>query len=320
MRRIEITIALALLLGCGPQGTDPEPGRGRRVGKEVPRNRPPEIFEAYLAPEEPSREDTLRLVLDVRDPDRDGLDVRVTWRRNGLVYRTGPERVLPAGTLSPGDEIEAVVLVSDGELEDLVETYPVTIRNLPPRITSIQIRPNPLTASDSALAEVESLDPEEDEVHYEYQWLRNGKALPDKADPVLEPGNVRRGDEVQVQVRAVDDRDNDGHTVVSAPVRVGNSPPEIQSRPPSELVRPDLYLYEVQAGDPDGDAPLRFELAEGPQGMRMDIVTGRLTWKIPPDAIGSHTVEIRVRDGYGGEVKQRYALELRLDNPPAAPE
>jgi hypothetical protein len=320
MRRIHIAFVLAVVVGCGAEGPNNDTNRQRRVQADVPENRPPEIVEAYLAPEEPSRNDTLRLMLEVRDPDRDGVDVRITWRRSGLVYKTGPELTLPAGILSPGDEVDAVVLVSDGEFEDLVETYSVTVRNLPPRITSVQLKPKPVTASESVLAEAVAVDQEEDEVHFAYQWLRNGTEIPDATAAVLEPGRVRRGDEVQVQVTAIDDGDNEGHQVLSAPIRVDNSAPEIESRPPFELASPDLYVYNIRAEDPDGDSPLRFELIEGPAGMRVDIVTGKLAWKIPSDAVGSHTVEVRVRDGYGGEAKQRYALEISLETPPAAPQ
>ena len=320
MRRIQIALVVVLLASCGGEAPQREAARHSRVAEvEVPENRPPEILEAYLVPDEPSRDDTIRLILDVRDPDRDGLDVRITWRRNGLVHLSGPDQSIPSGRFSPGDEIDAVVLASDGEFEDLVETYPVTIRNLPPRITSVQLKPQPVMATENLLAEVEADDPEQDEVTFEYRWIVNGEELEDASGAVLEAGTVQRGDEVQVRVVAIDDGENEGHSVLSAPVRVENSTPEIQSRPPSELESADMYVYNIVASDPDGDAPLRFELGAGPPGMRIDIVNGKLTWRIPPDSVGTYGVEIRVRDGYGGEAKQRYELEIQLDSPPASP-
>ncbi len=321
MRRIQIALVVALLASCGGEAPKGDGGRQSRVpDEEMPENRPPEIIEAYLAPDEPSRDDTIRLILGVRDPDRDGLDIQITWRRNGLVYLSGPDQSIPSGRFSSGDEIEAVVLVSDGEFEDLVETYPVTIRNLPPRVTFVRLKPQPVRATDNLLADVEADDPEGDEVTFEYRWIVNGEELKDATGPVLEAGTLHRGDEVQVQVGPIDDGEHAGHTVLSAPVRVENSSPEIQSRPPFELESTDTYVYNIVASDPDGDGPLRFELGEGPPGMRVDIVNGKLTWRIPPDAVGTHDVEILVRDGYGGEAKQRYQLKIQFESPPASRE
>jgi hypothetical protein len=261
----------------------------------------------------------VRLELDAWDPDREALQVQVTWMRNGTVFRSGPATVLPAADLYPGDNIYARVRVSDGRAEDVIETELVTIRNLAPYVTSVRIRPDTITAAESILAAVESVDPEEDDVEYRFRWLRNGDEMLHKTDQALEAGLVRRGDELQVGVVPIDDNGNEGDEVLSALAHVQNAPPVITSGPPFTLAGPRLYEYRVAAEDPDGDGPLRFELAEGPRGARIDIVTGRLLWTIPLEAAGSHDLEISVQDPHGGESRQRYTLQVRLEAPPAAP-
>jgi hypothetical protein len=318
MRRIGAAFLGILLAGCGGEPPPTAEFALPPDSASSDQNGPPEIRSARLTPEEPSREETIRLELDARDPDRDGLDVQVTWIRNGAVLRSGPSLTLPANELYPGDYIRARVRVSDGRSEDVAETGGVTVRNLAPHVTSIRIQPDTLSATDSALALVEAVDPEEDEIEYRFRWIRNGNTIPGQDGPTLEAGLVRRGDEIQVATIAVDADGNEGKEILSAPKRVRNAAPVITSEPPYTLAGPDLYEYKVVASDPDGDKPLRFQLIEGPRGAKIDIITGRLLWEIPRNAVGSHDLEVTVQDPHGGETRQRYTLQVRLEASPAA--
>ncbi len=194
----------------------------------------------------------------------------------------------------------------------------MSIQNRPPRVTSLQIRPETVLATDSILADVETQDPEGDDVTPRYQWLRNGVEIRGATGPILDPGQVRRGDTVQAAVSPVDERGNVGQEVRSAPKRVQNSPPTILSNPPFTLAAANRYEYQIRAEDPDGDHPLRYDLVDGPRGMRVDVGVGRLTWTIPTAATGDHDVEVSVRDLFGGETRQRYSLSVGLEAPPAA--
>jgi hypothetical protein len=271
-----------------------------------------------LVPAEPSRQETIRLLLESRDPDRDALTVQVTWVRNNSVYRSGPGTTLSGEGLSPGDVLFARVRVNDGQSEAVAETERVRVRNLAPRVTTVRIAPDPVTATESVIAVTEAMDPEQDEIRYRCRWFRNGSEIPDQTGPTLEPGIVRRGDQIQVSVVPVDERDNEGDEVRSARVRVQNASPMITTEPSFTLAGPSRYEYQVQAEDPDADQPLRFTLTEGPRGMRINIVTGLLSWDIPRDATGNHDIEVAVRDPHGGESRQRYSLDVRLETPPAS--
>ena len=315
MRGLGVALVVALLMACGSE----DPGTSSETAAQPTRlNAAPEIYSLRLLPDEPSREDTAQVVIDARDPDRDELRMHIVWVRNGSPYRSGPSTTLPLTPLTPGDTLYAVVRVSDGQAEDVMESHPVTIRNLAPYVTSVTVRPEEVTAIESLLAVTHATDPEGDDVHYRYRWIRNRRDLEGYAVATLEPGLVRRGDEIQVAVVPIDQNGNEGDEVLSESVRVRNAPPLITSEPPSTLAGEALYEYQVEARDPDDDRPLRFEISKGPRGARIDIVTGRLSWEIPEDAVGHHDVEIRVRDPYGAESLQRYSIEVRLSAPPAA--
>jgi hypothetical protein len=315
--RIRVLLPVAVLLACGPDVVEPPEGRTPENG--VTTNHPPEIVSAVLDPAEPSVEDQVQLLLQVRDPERDSLDVTVTWMRNGVAFRTGPDQVLPSGMLSPGDRLAARVMVSDGEFEDEVETDDVSVRNLPPRVTFVRIRPEQPTATASIVADLEVHDPEGDDVELRFRWMRNGVEISGADGSVLEPGTVRRGQNIQVHVVPVDSWRNEGREVVSAAVRVENSAPEFTSEPTFELAGDRRYEYAVTVEDPDGDHPLRFELVRAPRGMTIDLVTGKVVWLIPEEAEGSHDIEIVARDLFGGEARQSYAIRVGLEMPPAAP-
>jgi hypothetical protein len=98
-----------------------------------------------------------------------------------------------------------------------------------------------------------------------------------------------------------------------------NSAPQITSQPSYELAEGNIYQYRVSAVDADEDRPLRFELDEGPAGMRVDLVSGLVSWKVPDDAGGKYPVSISVSDPHGGQTQQSYVLELNWETVPANP-
>ena len=76
-----------------------------------------------------------------------------------------------------------------------------------------------------------------------------------------------------------------------------------------------LYRYMVEARDPEGDAPLRYELLQSPDGMRIDPYTGELQWRPVASQVGSHTIEIAVTDNRGSQSVQLFDLPI---TPPGA--
>ncbi len=98
-----------------------------------------------------------------------------------------------------------------------------------------------------------------------------------------------------------------------------NYPPILYSTPiPSGIVG-ILYVYDVNATDPNGNV-LRYSLVGSPAGMVIDVNTGRITWT--PTATGNAAVRVSVTDGAGGTVTQDFSIAVgelpALNRPPIA--
>ena len=61
------------------------------------------------------------------------------------------------------------------------------------------------------------------------------------------------------------------------------------------------------------------ELREGPSGMVLDPISGKVTWKPTVAHAGVHPVEIVVVDSEGGEVNQTFELTVASQESPASP-
>jgi hypothetical protein len=74
------------------------------------------------------------------------------------------------------------------------------------------------------------------------------------------------------------------------------------------------YEYAASAVDPDGDL-LTWSIAEGPDGLVIDPVTGVLEWPIDSVVFGEHPVTIRVDDSRGGFDQQSFILDVNGGRP-----
>ena len=88
------------------------------------------------------------------------------------------------------------------------------------------------------------------------------------------------------------------------------SPPEIFSIPKTSIEEGKLYQYKVRASG----YGLSFELVEGPKGMKINPVTGVITWQTTENDIGNHKVTVKV-ENCGGEDEQDFILVVY--KPPA---
>ncbi len=87
----------------------------------------------------------------------------------------------------------------------------------------------------------------------------------------------------------------DGVASVTVQKKV-NRAPIITSTPITTATENQLYSYDVEATDPDGDA-LTYLLATQPSGMSVNSATGLITWTPDLTQAGSHNVVVEVSDG-----------------------
>ena len=315
MRLIRVVLLAALVGACG---SDPEPkaGAARPQARVAPENnREPVIRSMRIVPGAPTVGDPLALSLKAIDPDGDALEAQIEWFRNGRSFQSGDATTLDTRGFVRGDQIYAVVRVSDGELSITERTPMIEIVNQPPRVTRIQLAPENPNAGTDLTAVADAIDNDGDEFELSYEWFVNDDPV-GASGATLAAKHFKRGDVVMVEVSATDPY-GDAEPTRSVPLTIPNGPPEITSNPSEATVGAGRYRYVIKAEDPDGDRPLRYTLAEGPDGMDVDLLSGVISWKVPASAGGSYPVEVAVSDPQGSATHQRYDLELSWSSTPA---
>jgi hypothetical protein len=200
------------------------------------------------------------------------------------------------------------VTASDG----LLESQPFVARsrtgNRPPVLSAVTLDPfGDVRAGEVIDATPHASDPDSDSLKFTYRWLVNGRKKGD--DRSFDSGGLKRGDKLQVQVVA-SDGSSQSREVLSPVLVLGNSPPLI-TKLPSARFDDGTFRYTFVAKDPDGDRNLRFFLETGPSGMRMDAISGVLTWTPTATQAGVHPIEVGVKDGPGEGSTFTFELTVR---------
>jgi hypothetical protein len=272
-------------------------------------NQAPRIASLSLTPDEPRAGGVLQAVASVSDPDGDATHLRFTWRVDGEPYAvSGAHFTLP--DLPKGAAIEVEAVASDGRAESPPVVARATVRNRAPLISDVHFdRAEELRAGDPVIAVVSAEDPDGDPVTLSYRWTVNDRAIEASGDRI-ETDDLKRGDRVAVRVVA-NDGDDDSEGFDTPSLIFGNAAPEITSLPPPGMAADGVYRYAVEARDPDRDRSLRYELGAAPAGAEIDPVSGELSWSPTFQQTGTHPIEVVVRDGHGGESKQRFEVTVK---------
>lgn len=276
----------------------------------------PVIEGVEVVPAEPTAHDTVQAQVRLADADGDRADVRYTWFVNGR--RAGEGRSFDLAGTQRGATIQVSVVADDGQSESEAVTASVTLGNTPPRIDAIRFEPSGEWHAGVTVAAVpEAIDPDDDPLTFEYVWFVNGRRL-DESGPTLDGGRIARGDKVQLAVVAGDGYDRSDEWVTKE-VEVANAAPEIVSTPGA--IGPDgVFRYQVEARDPDGDRAFMYRLVQGPPGMEVDTLGGRVLWQPREAHAGSHVIEVEVDDRMGGTATQQFTLDVTFGgNAPASP-
>src|SRR5665648_86578 len=94
-----------------------------------------------------------------------------------------------------------------------------------------------------------------------------------------------------------------------------NNAPVIISKPIINATEDELYSYQVEAIDSDGD-DLNYSLMIKPEGMSIDSKNGLISWTPINNQVGIHQVTIEVSDGKL-DVPQNFKIEVsNVNNPP----
>ena len=246
-----------------------------------------------------------------------GVALAYSWRADGRrMAADGPTIVVPSD-LVRGDRLEVEVVATDDARVSEPEVASVVVGNRAPRIEQLTIRI--VEGEEGSLghwvADPEATDPDEDDIEFRYEWRVDGGDVVSGSDR-LSRDDWKRGARIEL-VAWASDGEKEGLPLASAPFEIGNSPPDIVSRPPG-IDASGRFVYQVEARDRDGDRGLRYSLVDGPTAMSIDPFSGELTWKATLADAGEHFVEIEVDDRRGGATRQRFFVNVQVDAPPAA--
>lgn len=255
----------------------------------------------------------IRAVVEASDPDGDPVHLQYVWRYNGHEVRRGDKPVLYLVDLKKGDRVEVEVTASDGTHESSPKSATARAGNRPPVVSAVSLDPfGDIRAGETIQATAHVSDPDNDELQFRYRWTVNGE---DKGrERSFDTKGLKRGDKVQAWVKASDGA-SESREESSPVLMLGNSPPVITQLPASRG-EDGTFTYTFTAKDPDGDRNLRFFLEKGPAGMRIDAVTGVLTWTPTASQAGVHPIEVGVKDGRGEG--STFSFELTVGVEPAA--
>lgn len=272
-------------------------------------NRAPEITAMRFEPTEAVPGKLIQVHVGTSDPDRDPVELGLTWKiNNRRTAASGSVFEVPAN-LRKGDTIEVSATASDGMANSQPMVRTLVIGNRRPSVQEIRIH---IQGDDDGqmgrwVADPLAQDPDGDEINFRYSWIVNG--VPISIDTgELDRSSRKRGDEIQLIVWATDG-ESESAPLESAPFTIENSAPDIDSRPPP-MDPSGLFAYSVKASDRDGDRGLRYSLAQGPEGMKIDAFSGELRWQATYRHAGEHIVEIAVDDRHGGVTTQTFYVEV----------
>jgi hypothetical protein len=313
--------ALALLTaatawGCGssqaPEAPPPESAETAQAPAR-PANRPPVVRRVSIQPWEPVAGDLLTAVADAADPDGDPVRLTYHWAIDGRRYESGERHTLVLPERSKGALVELEVVPNDGKLDGAASHAQVRVENQPPSLMDLLLEPGlEITVEDELTASARPLDPDRDPVEIRYRWFVNGRPI-GVTENTLTNRHFRRGDSIQLEAVA-SDGDDESEPLLSPEIQVLNTPPRIVSTP-EKIDEDGTFRYAVVVEDADDDRRLRYRLLEGPTGMKLDWLSGKLSWAPADDQEGTHAVEIEVDDLAGGKTSQTFEIQVGFEKP-----
>ncbi len=230
----------------------------------------------------------------------------------------------PDNTAEPGFKPELPglyimqLIVNDGELDSAADTQQITVASPPPppnQAPKITTSPH-ITGTVGQLYtyDVDATDPDiSDILGYSLQVAGPGMLI-DSFSGLISWTPTEAGDfDVTAKVQdqgGLSDTQNYTLTINAAPPL--NRAPQITSTPVTTATVGQLYSYDVDATDPDGDA-LSYTLTQAPSDMAIDATTGHIRW-IPDINNQSQAVVVSVIDSRGSTAEQNFTISVVIAN------
>jgi len=305
-----------LALACGSED-EPKPSGAPLVRSELEpaeeraENNAPVVESVVLNPPRPLPGHRIDARVEASDPDGDPIRFVLEWRHGGRTISKGSKTNVAPDGLAKGEEIQVVVTATDGRDESAPVRVTATVGNQAPLISAIALAPDgEVSPGQEVTAVPQGMDPDGDELEYEFEWLLNGELVRGADQAAFATASLERGDRLKARARVSDGEEWSPFSETQE-LKLANRPPRIAGIPPIESVAGAIRA-QLEAEDPDGDRSFRYRVIEGPRGLSVDPISGQLTWKPAPGTSGSQMVEIGVADSLGAESALRFELDVSM--------
>lgn len=317
--------ALWLIAGCADESVEPVPApvessqiapiadNDNDAAVASKQNTAPVIYAVHFDPEIPTIGATLSVSVDATDAEDDPIWFRYTWRLAGSQVGADQSQFTLVDA-ARGDEIELVVVATDGKLPSLPFSERFEVRNAPPIFLGVEVSPRSALYKGRTISlRPKVRDLENDPIEVRYAWFVNDR-VSRETEAEFATDRLRRGDIVRATLIASDGID-ESKPFVTPDLVIGNAPPSIRSKPGGTSDQ-GIFRYEPKVEDLDGDL-LHFSLEEAPDGMAIDDASGVITWLPAESQRGIHRPILVVEDSRGGLDRQE--IEVRVGVPAEEP-
>lgn len=314
-RKVCALLAVGVLaLACGGDD-EPKPSGAPMARNEIEpavertENNAPVVERVVLHPPRPLPGHRIDARVEASDPDGDPIRLTLEWRHDGRTISKGSKTNVAPDGLAKGEEVEVIVTATDGRDESSPVRVSATVGNQAPLISAIELAPDgEVSPGQEVTAVPRGMDPDGDELEYEFEWLLNGEIVRGADQAAFATASLARGDKLKARAR-VSDGEEWSPFAETQELQLANRPPRIAGIPPIESVAGGIRA-QLEAEDPDGDRSFRYRVIEGPRGLAVDPISGQLTWKPAPGTRGTQAVEIGVADSLGAESALRFELDV----------
>ena len=183
--------------------------------------------------------------------------------------------------------------------EQWYKTVPATgisVQNTPPKISNLEITPEGSINMNSSVSIICTAS-DEDGDSLAYTWTKTGGTFEGSTSgPSVIWKAPNTQDTYKISCKVIDNYG--GEDSKSVDISVGdvnlNHAPVITSTAVTSATKDELYSYDVNATDSDGDT-LIYSLTTNPSGMTINSSTGLISWT--PTTSGDYNVTVKVSDG-----------------------
>ncbi len=184
--------------------------------------------------------------------------------------------------------------------EQLFSTVPasgVIDQNIAPEISSLAITPEGFIETNSLVyITCNASDSDQDELTYIWTIPIYGQAKSSTKGKIIIWSTPGQEGIYEISCKVIDNYGGeDSHSIeILVGDSIANQTPAITSTPVISATKGQIYSYDVNATDSDGDT-LTYSLTSKPSGMTINSSTGLISWT--PSTIGNYNVTVEVSDG-----------------------